>query len=56
MGLFNYAEAYWQSARTFAAANKVKHGHAESPIRTLYYHAIELYLKSLLRQHHSVAE
>ena len=53
MGLFNTAEAYWKSARALAAA-KVKGGHADSPVRTLYYHAIELYLKALLRQHYGV--
>lgn len=53
MGLFNTAEAYWKSADALAAA-KVKAGHADSPVRTLYYHAIELYLKALLRQHYSV--
>jgi hypothetical protein len=29
-------------------------GHAEKPVRFLYYHALELYLKALLRQKHSV--
>ena len=53
MGLFNTAEAYWLSAHALAAA-KVKAGHADSPVRTLYYHAIELYLKALLRQHYGV--
>ena len=53
MGLFNYAEAYWRGAQALAAKN-LKGGHADSPVRTLYYHAIELYLKALLRQHYSV--
>jgi len=53
MGLFNTAEAFWKSAVALEKA-KVKVGHAESPVRTLYYHAIELYLKALLRQHYSV--
>jgi hypothetical protein len=53
MGLFNTAEAYWKSASALAAA-KVKAGHADGPVRTLYYHAIELYLKALLRQHYGV--
>lgn len=55
MGLFNTAEAYWKSAVVLEKA-KVKAGHYHSPIRTLYYHAIELYLKALLRQHYSVDE
>lgn len=53
MGLFNYADAYWKAAKTLAAS-KVTGGHADSPVRTLYYHAIELYLKALLRQHYNV--
>lgn len=53
MGLFNTAEAYWKSAGALAAA-KVKVGHSDKPVQTLYYHAIELYLKALLRQHYSV--
>src|SRR5262249_62160500 len=34
---------------------EIKHGHAEMPLRFLYYHALELYLKALLRQKHSMA-
>ena len=55
IGLFNTAEAYWLSASKLAAA-EVRHGFADLPVRTLYYHAIELYLKALLRQHYSVDE
>jgi hypothetical protein len=50
MGLFNTAEAYWMSAVALQAA-KVRAGHASQPVRFLYYHAIELYLKAWLRQH-----
>jgi hypothetical protein len=53
MRLFNTAEAYWIAAHTLAAA-KVKGGFADTPVRTLYYHAIELYLKALLRQYYGV--
>jgi len=53
MGLFNTAEAYWNSAQALEKA-KVKGGHSASPVRLLYYHAIELYLKALLRQQYSV--
>ena len=53
MGLFNTAEAFWLSAMALDD-NKVKIGHAASPIRVCYYHALELYLKALLRQKHSV--
>jgi hypothetical protein len=54
MGLFNTAEAYRLSAIKLRAGKKVKSGHADTPIRMLYYHALELYLKALLRQKHSV--
>ena len=54
LGLFNTAEAYRLSARKLQAA-KVRHGHADKPLRFLYYHALELYLKALLRQKHSMA-
>jgi hypothetical protein len=53
MGLFNSAEGYWLSARALEKAN-IKHGFRENPIRTLYFHAIELYLKALLRQAYTV--
>jgi hypothetical protein len=53
MGLFNTAEAYWRSAQALEKAN-IPGGHSGSPIRLLYYHAIELYLKALLRQQYSV--
>jgi HEPN domain-containing protein len=51
MGLFNTAEAYRLSA---TALPQIKHGHAEMPRRFLYYHALELYLKALLRQQHDI--
>jgi hypothetical protein len=53
MGLFNVAEAYRLSAIALETA-EVKSGHAHSPVRFLYYHALELYLKALLRQKHSI--
>ena len=53
LGLFNFAEAFWRAAHILAKA-EVEGGHADSPIRTLYYHAIELYLKALLRKSYSV--
>jgi hypothetical protein len=56
VGLFNRAEAYWLSATALWEA-KVKHGHAHSPVGSLYYFAIELYLKAFLRQNgHTVEE
>ena len=54
LGLFNTAEAYRLSARALQAA-KVRHGNADKPLRFLYYHALELYLKALLRQKHDIA-
>lgn len=53
LGLFNTAEAYWLSAIALEEA-KVKNGHAQNVVRFLYYHSLELYLKALLRQKHSV--
>jgi len=53
LGLFNTAEAYRSSAAVLEQA-KLRGGHADSPIRFLYFHAIELYLKALLRQEHNV--
>jgi len=41
LGLFNFAEAFWRVAHILAKA-EVEGGHADSPVRTLYYHAIEL--------------
>jgi hypothetical protein len=55
VGLFNRAEAYWLSATTLQKAG-VKHGHAHSPVRYLYYFAIELYLKAFLRDHHTLED
>jgi hypothetical protein len=52
LGLFNTAEAYWLTAM---ALPRIKHGHADKPLRFLYYHALELYLKALLRQKHDMA-
>ena len=54
MGLFNIAEAFRLSAMALEDA-KVDIGHAASPIRFCYYHALELFLKALLRLKHNVA-
>ena len=48
LGLFNTAEAYRLSAM---ALPRIEHRHAEKP----HYHALELYLKALLRQKRSMA-
>ena len=53
MGLFNYAEAYRQAAQDLAKLKR-RGGFTDTPIRTLYAHGIELYLKALLKQHYSV--
>ncbi|MEO4043436.1 HEPN domain-containing protein [Hoeflea sp. CAU 1731] len=47
LGLFNYAESYWQSAVALQKA-RVQATHAASPVLFLYYHAVELYLKACL--------
>jgi HEPN domain-containing protein len=54
IGLFNTAEAFRLSAMALPTI-KVSSGFAEMPVRFLYYHALELYLKALLRQQHSAA-
>jgi len=51
LGLFNTAEVYRLSGERLP---EIKHGHAEMPRRFLYCHALELYLKALLRQKHSM--
>jgi hypothetical protein len=53
LGLFNRAEVFWLSAHAVEEA-KVKHSHAEIPIRYLYYFAIELYLKAFIRDEHTL--
>jgi hypothetical protein len=55
IGVFNYAESYWQAARALQQA-KVPSTHPDPPISFLYYHAIELYLKSFLRVHGHTAK
>ena len=48
IGLFNYARSYWQSAEYLNSA-KLDVSHKEAPVTFLFYHSIELYLKSFLR-------
>ncbi len=56
LGLFNYAHSYWSSAVALEQA-KLGTTHPDAPINYLYFHAMELYLKSYLRsQGLSVAE
>ncbi|MGY2938851.1 hypothetical protein ACVWZ6_008453 [Bradyrhizobium sp. GM6.1] len=50
IGLFNYAESYRTAARALRRS-KSKATHKDSPVRFLYYHTIELYLKAHLRLH-----
>jgi|SRR6185369_3805638 hypothetical protein len=50
LGLFNTADSYWCAASVLSRAN-IKSTHPDYPVRFLYYHAIELYLKSFLRAH-----
>ena len=56
IGLFNTAEAYRASAMALEKVPLRKEqgiGHAARPVQFLYSHAIELYLKALLRTKHS---
>ncbi len=56
IGLFNYADSYWHSAKALEKA-EVRATHPDAPICFLFYHAIEIYLKAYLRaQKHSVKE
>ncbi len=50
IGYFNFAETYRTAARTLRRS-KAKATHKELPIRFLYYHAVEVYLKAHLRAH-----
>ncbi|AZL60192.1 hypothetical protein EI545_15960 [Tabrizicola piscis] len=50
IGLFNYAHSYAQSAVTLQD-NQTDATHWNAPIHFLYFHAIELYLKSYLVAH-----
>jgi hypothetical protein len=46
---FHVAHAYLHTAAVLNAAPKPKGGFYESPVRFLYFHAIELFLKAFLR-------
>lgn len=48
IGLFNYAHSYSVSAIELQDS-EVRVTHPDAPVYYLYYHAIELYLKSYLR-------
>jgi hypothetical protein len=48
MGLFHFARSYWQSAEHLLQ-HPIPVTHSTAPITFLFYHAIELYLKSYLR-------
>ena len=48
MGLFNFAHSYWCAA-VVLQCTRMDATHPTSPRDYLYYHAIELYLKSYLR-------
>jgi hypothetical protein len=50
LGLFHFAHSYAASAACLRRS-PVRASHADAPIRFLYSHAIELYLKSFLRMH-----
>lgn len=48
LGLFNYAHSYWASAVALSRTRRYC-THKQAPVDYLYFHAIELYLKSFLR-------
>ena len=48
IGLFNYAHSYWASASVLQSA-RVMATHPDAPVYYLYFHAVELFLKSYLR-------
>jgi len=50
IGLFNYAVSYWRSAQALQKI-KIDATHPKTVICFLYYHAVELFLKSYLRLH-----
>lgn len=50
IGVFNYAKSYYEAA-TALSRIEVSSTHPEAPVRFLYIHAIELFLKSFLRTH-----
>jgi hypothetical protein len=59
VGLFLTAEAYWRGANVLCVSlkrTKRTLPFSDKPAYFCYYHAIELYLKAFLRQHHGVDE
>tara|TARA_B100000315_G_C14101398_1_gene373923 strand:- start:42 stop:470 length:429 start_codon:yes stop_codon:yes gene_type:complete len=50
IGLFNYAVSYWRAAQALRGI-KIEATHSKAVICFLYYHAVELFLKSYLRLH-----
>jgi hypothetical protein len=55
IGLFNTGHSYWKAAAALRKT-KLKVTHADEPIRFLYFHALELFLKALVRQEHRVED
>jgi hypothetical protein len=57
VGVFHYADTYFKAARALGRAKKGRSTHPDAPVQFLYYHAIELLLKSFLMLHgHSIEE
>ncbi len=49
LGLYHYAVSYWKSAEKLSKAKFAERvTHKDAPVTFLYYHAIELFLKSFL--------
>jgi hypothetical protein len=55
MGLYNTACSYHLAARELEKI-ALRGTHPSMPVQLLYFHAIELFLKSFLRLSHSVAQ
>lgn len=55
MGLYNTACSYHLAARELEKLN-LRGTHPSMPVQLLYFHTIELFLKSFLRLTHSVAQ
>jgi hypothetical protein len=54
-GYYNFAASYHVAA-DLLAEQELRATHPEAPVAFLYYHAIELYLKSVLRLHGASAK
>jgi hypothetical protein len=56
VGVFHYADTYLRAGRALSRVKRVRSTHPDAPVQFLYYHAIELFLKSFLMLHGYTAE